>query len=149
MEQHQLFDFFLIMLVEFDIIFAHEVVALHPAAFRGLAVAVAQPGQHRFADMDATVVDEVHLLDVGTVGGEQLADRPAKEVVADMAEMEGLVGVGRRVFDNHRFVGGFGLLDAVMGIAHPLGYKLQPVAVGNGEVDFLSSSVLLSASVSV
>ncbi len=74
---HQLLDFCLVVLVELHVVFAHQVVALHAGAFGRLAVAEALPGQHALADVDAAVVHEVDFLNVGAVGGQQLAHRPA------------------------------------------------------------------------
>ena len=130
----ELAHLFLIMFVELDIVFAHQMVAFHAAAFGRFAVAVAQPGEHRLADVDAAVVDKVHLLDVGPVGGQQLADGPPQQVVADMAEMEGLVGVGGRVFHHNRAGGGIGFGDAEVGVGSLVGDKADPIGVVDGEI---------------
>ena len=90
------------MLVELDVVFADEVVALHARRSGCLAVAVKLPSQHRLADMDAAVVHQIGLDDVMTVGPEYLRHGVTQQVVADMAQMQGFVGVGRRVFDHHR-----------------------------------------------
>ena len=81
---HQLFDLILIVFVELHIVLAHQVVTLHAARLGRLAVAVAHPGQHTLADVDAAVVHQIHLLHIGTGGGQQLAYRPTEEVVSDM-----------------------------------------------------------------
>ena len=76
-------------------------VALLPRGLRRLAVPALEPGQHRLADVDAAIVDQVDFQDAMTAGGEQLAHRPAQQVVADMAQMERLVGVRAGEFHHH------------------------------------------------
>ena len=52
--------------------------------------------------MNAPVVYEVDLLYITAISREQLSHRPAKQIVADVTQMQWLVGVGRRVFYDHR-----------------------------------------------
>ena len=77
-------------------------IAFHPRRRGRLAVAVALPCKHRLADMDAPIVHQVGFDDPVSVGLENPGDGDAEQVVADMAEMQRLVGVGRRIFDHHR-----------------------------------------------
>ena len=133
--RHELAYLLFIVFVELDVVFAHKVVAFHAAAFGCFAVAVAQPSKHGFADVDAAVVDEVHLLDIGTVGFEQAAHRPAQQVVADVSQMEGLVGVGRRIFHHDGFGAGQCLAEAVGGVGSLAVDEIGPVAVGHREVE--------------
>ena len=102
----QRLDFALVELVERHIAVADEVVALDAGALRGLPVEEFLPREHRLADVHAAVVDEGGLDDVVASGGEKAGNAVAEEVVADVAEVEGLVGVGRGEFDHHGLPGG-------------------------------------------
>ena len=48
--------------------------------------------------MDTSVVHKIHLHDLVSAHLEKLRDRPSEQVVADMSEVERLVGVWRRIF---------------------------------------------------
>ena len=52
--------------------------------------------------MDASVVDDVGLDDAVAGGLQDAAQRVSEQVVADVAEVEGLVGVGRGVLYHHQ-----------------------------------------------
>ena len=85
---------------------AHEVVALDACAFRSGAVHAFLPGIHALADVHAAVVNQGDLDYLVTGGSQQAAHGIAEKIVADVAEMQGLVGVGRRELHHHRFAGG-------------------------------------------
>ena len=123
---------FFVGFVESDVVFAHEVVALHSRRGRGLAVTEQLPGQHRLADVDAAVVDEVRLDHFVARFGEYLRDRVSEQVVADVAQVQRLVGVGRRIFDHHRFAGGGAFAE--IGVGHHLGEPFAPERVAQREV---------------
>ena len=97
----QLLDLLLVVPIELDIVLAHQMVALHPRRSGGLAAAIAFPRQHRLADVDTAVVDQIDLNDVVTVGPQNLRDRIAQQIVTDMPQMERFVGIGRRILDHH------------------------------------------------
>ena len=97
----QLLDLGLVVPVELDVVFTDQMVALHSRRSGRFASAVALPRQHRLADVDAAVVDQVDLDDVMADGTQYLRDRIAQQVVADMPQMERLVGIGRRILDHH------------------------------------------------
>ncbi len=61
------------------------------------AVAPFLPGKHRFADMDAPVVDNIRLYHLFTIGFQHFAQRMPQQVVAYMSQMEWFVGIGRRI----------------------------------------------------
>ncbi len=52
--------------------------------------------------MYAAVVDDVRLDDAVAVGLHDLSQSPAQQVVADVAEVQGLVGIGAGVFYHHQ-----------------------------------------------
>ena len=83
-----------IMLVEGHVVVADEMIALLATRLRSFSVAPFLPSQHRLADMDATVVDDIGFHHLVAVGRHDLRQRPSQEVVAHMTEMERLVGVG-------------------------------------------------------
>jgi hypothetical protein len=85
--------------------------------------------------MDSTVVNKIHFLDVGTIGGKQFAHRPAQKVVADVTQMEWFVGVGRGILDHHGFGIWGGVTKAETGVVNVVGYKTAPIAVGHREVE--------------
>ena len=82
------------MLVEGHVVVADEVVALLSCSFGCLAIAPFQPGQHRFTDVDTTVVHNVGLHHTVAVGSLNLGQRPSKQIVADVSEVERFVGIG-------------------------------------------------------
>ena len=58
---HELLDLCFEGLVEGHVILAHQFVSLQSARFRGFASAKFAPGDHGFADVDAAVIDDLHL----------------------------------------------------------------------------------------
>ena len=97
---------FLLQLGVSYIAVADEMVALDAGALRGLAVEELFPGVHRLADVDAAVVDERGLDDLVAAGLEQARDAVTEKVVADVAEMERLVGVRRGELHHDAAAGG-------------------------------------------
>ncbi len=61
----------------------------------GVSPAELLPCQHAFADVDAAVVHEVGLDDPVAARLQNLRYRITEQVVADVPQVEGLVGVGR------------------------------------------------------
>ena len=98
---HEFLHLLTIVLVEGHIVVADEVVTFLTTGLWCLAIAVFQPCQHRLADMDTTVVHDVGLHHLVTIGFHDLRQRPSEEVVTHMSEVQGLIGVGRRVLDHH------------------------------------------------
>jgi hypothetical protein len=92
---------FLLPLSEPNIILADKMVPLQAGTLGSLAVTELFVGEHRLADMDATVVDEIDLSHLGSVGPEDRADAFAETVVAHMSEVEGLVGIGTAELHHH------------------------------------------------
>ena len=129
---HELLDLGLVVLVELDVVLAHQVVALHARRGGRLAAAVELPCQHRLADVDATVIDQVGLDDRVAVGLEDLRHGVTQQVVADVAQVQRLVRIGRRILDHDRAPGGRSL--AVAGIGSDLGEALAPERAVEREV---------------
>ena len=65
-------------------------------------MAVFQPRQHRLADMNAAVIDDVGFHYAVAVGFDDVGQSEAKQVVAHMTEVQGLVCVGRGVLNHHQ-----------------------------------------------
>ena len=97
---HQLRDFSLEQVVELHVVVAYQMVALLAGGLRRLAAPTLEPGQHRFADVDATVIHQVHLQHFVSASSEQLTHRPTQQVVADMSQVQRLVGVRARELDH-------------------------------------------------
>ena len=97
----ELLDFGLVVLVELHIVVAYKVVTFLACRLRCSTVAVAQPRNHRLADVDTTVVHKVSLDYIVTISSQNLRNRVTEEVVADVSEVEWLVGVRRRVLDHN------------------------------------------------
>ena len=124
-----------VVAVEGHVVVAYEVVALQAGAFGRGAVAVFLPGEHRLADVYAAVVDYVGLDHAVAAGGDDLCERPSEQVVAHVAQVERLVGVGRGVFDHYqrRLVGG--AHDAVLLVGVDFGQELHPAGGRHHEVE--------------
>ncbi len=115
-------ELFLVVLVEKHVEVADKVVALLAGGFGGYAFAPFLPGEHRFADVDAAVVDNVGLDHAVAACGDDARQRVAEQDIAEVAQVEGLVGVGRRVFDHYQRSVGCGRGQSVVG---RLGYVAQ------------------------
>ena len=100
---HKFLDFSLVVLVELYIIIANQMVALDAGGFGSFAVSPFFPGEHRLADVYATVVDEVYLDDVVAASLQYARDRIAKEIVPQMSKVQRLVGIWRRKFEDDFF----------------------------------------------
>ena len=99
--RQQGFHLLLKLLVEQHIEVADEVVALLARRLGRAAVAPLQPCQHAFADVDATVVDQIDAHHFLAVGLHNLRNAPTKEVVTDMAQVQRLIRVGRGILNDH------------------------------------------------
>ena len=84
-----------VVLVKGHIVVANQVVALLAAAFGCFAVAIFEPCQHRLADVYTAVVHNIGFHHAVAVGLYYAGQGPAQQVVAHMAQVQGLVGVGR------------------------------------------------------
>ncbi len=89
----QLGEFFLIVLVERYVAVAYEVVALGAGTLGSGAVEPALPCEHRLADVYASVVHYVGLYHAVAAGTEYVGEARAEEYVAQVAEVQRLVGV--------------------------------------------------------
>ncbi len=125
---HELLDLGLEMAVKVDVAVADEMVALDTAALGSGAAGPLLPRQHRLADMYAAVVDDIGLHHTVATRGENLRQRVAQQIVAHMAQVEGLVGIGRRVLHHHQRRVGAGLGEAVGGVGRYGGEHTIPGA---------------------
>ena len=80
--------------VEFHIEIPHQMIPLLAAAFRGNAFTETLVSKHGFADVDTPVVDQIDLHHIVTDALEERSQSHTQSVVADMAQMLRLVGVG-------------------------------------------------------
>ena len=85
--------------------------------------------------MYAAVVDDVGLDHAVAVGGDNLCQGVAQEVVAHVSQVEGLVGVGRRILYHHqgRLRRGGGQPILLLGV--DVVQQFNPGRRGNGEVE--------------
>ena len=93
---------FAVMLVECHVVVTDEMVALLAARLGRLAVSPAQPGQHALADVYASVVHDIGLHHLVTVGLHDVCQGPTQKVVPHVAQMKGLVGIGAAVLYHHQ-----------------------------------------------
>ena len=84
--------------------------------------------------MDAAVVDDIGLDNLVAACLEYLSQRESKEVVTDMAKVEGLVGVGGRIFDHHQRTFISDRDDAIIFSAGDMGKHLIPETRLNDQV---------------
>ena len=116
----------LVVLVEEHIEVANQVVALLASALGSGAIAPLEPREHRLADVDATVVDDIGLHHLVATGFHNLCQTESQQVVAHMAQVERLVGVGRAVLYHHELTLGSHLLEAVVLVAADAVEQLCP-----------------------
>ena len=92
---HESLDLVGITLAEQHIEIADEVVAFLSGRFGCGAFAPELPCEHRLADMDAAIVHDIGFHHAVAASLEDAGEGVAKQVVADMAKVEGFVGIGR------------------------------------------------------
>ena len=126
---HQFGHLFAVFLVKTHIVIADEVVAFLAGRLGRLAIAELQPCEHGFADMYAAVVDDVRLHHFPAVGLLDLRNRPAKQVIADVTEVQRFVGVWRTILHHHQLVA-VGLLSEMRISSNRL-QLLEPVVIGD------------------
>ena len=73
-------------------------VAFLTRGFGRFSVAIFEPSEHRLADVDATVVDNIGFYHALVVGFCNLRNSPSEEVVTHVTKVERFVGVGGRIF---------------------------------------------------
>ena len=122
------------MLVEGHIEVADKVVALLAGLFGGYALAPLLPCQHGLADMDAAVVYDIGFDHLVAVGLEDLRQRVAEQIVADMAQVKGFVGIGRGIFHHDERSVVAGLADTEVGVGGNAVEHVEPVVGGDAEV---------------
>ena len=88
------FHFLAVGLVKGHVVLAHQVIALHSGRGRGFSVAHFLPGHHALANVDAAVVDDLHLKDGLSGSANQFRHAVAQQVVAYMTQVQRLVGIG-------------------------------------------------------
>ena len=91
---HEFLDFLTIVLVKSNIVVTDKVVALLAGSLWCLTISPFLPSQHGLADVDTTVIDDVGFHHTVTISCLNLSQRPAKQIVAYMSEMERFVGIG-------------------------------------------------------
>ena len=131
----ELCHFGAVVLVEGYVVVAYQVVTLLARGLGRFAVAVFQPGQHRFTDVDAPVVHDVGLDHAVAVGFNHTGQCPAQKVVAHVPQVEGLVGVGRGVLyhDERTALGGSD--DAETGVGVDFFQKVDPAGGSYDEIE--------------
>ena len=77
-------------------------VALFAAAFGCFSIAPFLPCEHGFAYVNTAVVHNIGLYNLVAVGRYYVGKRVTEQVVAYVSQVEGLVGVGRRVLDHYK-----------------------------------------------
>ena len=91
---------FLLPLCEAHVVVANQVVALDSGTLGSLAVTELLVGQHRLADVNAAVVDQVDLQNLSSACLENLAHALPDAVVSHVAQMQRLVGIRAAELDH-------------------------------------------------
>ena len=131
----ELCHFGAVVLVEGYVVVAYQVVTLLARGLGRFAVAVFQPGQHRFTDVDAPVVHDVGLDHAVAVGFNHTGQCPAQKVVAHVPQVEGFVGVGRGVLYHDERTALSGGSDAETGVGVDFFQKVDPAGGGYDEIE--------------
>jgi hypothetical protein len=87
-------DFLLELLVKAHVVFANKVIALESRLLGCLALAEHLPGVHAFANMHPPVIDDLDLNNRLSRRLNQLCHRVAQEIVPDVPQVQGLIGIG-------------------------------------------------------
>ena len=132
---HKVLHLLAVMLVKGHVIVANQMVTLLAAALWCLAVAILEPCQHAFADVDAAVVHDIGFHHLVTVGLHHIGQCPSQQVVTHMAQVEGLVGVGAAVFNHHQGAFVRHRHKAVVGVLLDMLQQLHPCLRIDGEVE--------------
>ena len=74
---------------------AHQMISLDAGALRGSPVEELLPRVHALADVHAAVIHQRRFDHLVAASREQPADGIPEQIVADVAEVKGLVGIGR------------------------------------------------------
>ncbi len=119
-------DFGFVMLVEVYVAVTYEVVALYAQRLGSFAIVPFLPCEHRLADVYAAVVHYVGFHHTVATGFENLGQRISQQVVAHVAQVQGLVGVRRRVFHHHQRRPVGGCTETVVGVCRHRGQHLTP-----------------------
>ena len=88
-------------LIVIHIEFADQMIPFHPGGLRRAAVPEPLVGDHRLADVDSPVVDQIDLDHLMADPLEQRGQRHAERVVPHVPEVLRLVGVGGGIFDQN------------------------------------------------
>ncbi len=94
---------------------SYQVVALFAGALRRGAVEAFFPGIHALADVHAAVVDDGALDNLVAAGLQDAGNAVSQKVVADMSQVQGLVGIGRRELHHDAFSRRRELAEGVIG----------------------------------
>ena len=122
------------LIAEEDVEVANQMVALLARRFRCRAIAPLLPGEHRLANMDATVVHDIGLDYLVAIGLQNPCQAISQQIIADVPQVERLVGVRRRVF--HHVEGRIGRrrTDTEARLALNLVQQLYPATAGHRQV---------------
>ena len=82
------------MPIELHVVLPHELIALQAAVLRCFAITEFLPREHALADVDAAIVDDLCLDHFMPGGLQDPAHAVAKEIIAQVAKVQRLVGVG-------------------------------------------------------
>ena len=108
-------------------------VSLLAGAFGSRPVKKLLPCIHALAYMHTAVVHQGALDDLVARGRQQAGDRRAEKVIADVPEMQGLVGIGRRELHHYGLAGGG--QEAILRVSRDTTENLLPVEIAEREIE--------------
>ena len=85
--------------------------------------------------MYAAVVYDIGFHHLPAVGFLNFGNAEAEQIVADMAEVQRFIGVGRRIFNHHQVGICFGCYDSEFRLMMHFVKLAEPVSRSNGEID--------------
>ena len=90
---HEFLHLLAVVLVKGHIVITYQMVTLLATCLRSLTVTILKPCQHALADVNTTVVNDIGLHYLVTIGLHYVGKRPTQQVVTYMTQVKGLIGI--------------------------------------------------------
>ena len=93
-----------VFFIETNVVIADEVIAFLTGRFGRLAIPIFEPCEHGFADMNASIVDDIGLHNLPSIRLLDTRDGIAEEVITYVTKVQRLIRIRRTIFDHHELM---------------------------------------------